>query len=309
MNIIYNGTDITSSVHPVSIQITDNAGGKPDSLSVVFSDANGIWSKWRPAKNDTIQIRENGFDTGVMYVDQLVQTAGRFGIMALSIPQQSKTARSQGWENVRFLEFATQIASRYGFKLRAYDVTNHLYERVDQREEPDFAFLAYRCMLEGYALKINNRTVVIYDEAKQEQKAVDPKRGVIRESDINGAFEFIDKSTDIYEKCVVRSLTPGGYIEGEFQAPGVRGPTLKRNDYAASQAEAIRWARGILRNYNKHMVTGTMTINLNTHYAAGTVVAVQDIGMFDGKYIIDRLVHDLLNNRSKLWLRRPLEGY
>lgn len=31
MNIIYNSVDITNSVQPVALTVTDNAGGKPDS--------------------------------------------------------------------------------------------------------------------------------------------------------------------------------------------------------------------------------------------------------------------------------------
>jgi len=309
MNILYNGVDITSSVQPITLRLKDNAGGVPDSITAVFSDTDGLWSQWKPAKNDTLQIKHEGFDTGVMYIDELSQSAWVFGLKALSIPQPSKTARSQGWENVRFMEIVTEIAGRYGFRVQTYNVVNHLYERVDQLEEADFAFLAYRCMLEGYALKINDRNIVIYDEAKEEQKTADTKLGTIFQNDINGEFEFTDKSTDVYQKCIVQSQTLNGYIEGEYTADGIYGPTLKRKVFATNQAEANRWAKGILRNHNKHMVTGVLTINLNTNYAAGSCVNVLGIGMFDGKYYIDSLVHDLLNNRTRLTLRRPLEGY
>jgi phage protein D len=309
MNIVYNGTDITDSVHTTTLQITDNAGGAPDSLAVSFSDTEGLWSKWAPAKNDTLRVLDNGFDTGLMYVDQLSQSAGIFGIKALSIPQTSKTARSQGWEKVRLLEIATEIAARYGFALQTYGVVNHLYERVDQQETADFAFLADLCTLEGYALKINNQSLVIYSESMQEQVAVDFNLSVLGVGGINGSFGFSDKSTDIYQKCIVRSQSLGGYIEGEYSASGILGPTVKRTIYATNQAEANRWAKGILRSYNKHMITGSLSINLNTNYAAGTNISIEDVGMFDGKYFIHRLIHDLINNQTSLTLRKPLEGY
>jgi hypothetical protein len=309
MSIIYSGVDITDSIHPTVLQITDNAGGIPDSLSVAFSDTEGIWSKWRPVKNDTLRVIESGFDTGLMFIDQLSQSAGIFGIKALSIPQTSKTARSQGWEKVRLLEIATEIAARYGFTLQTYNVINHLYERVDQQEAADFAFLADLCMLEGYALKINNKSLVIYSESIQEQETVDLHLSVLGEGGINGSFGFSDKSTDIYQKCVVRSQSIGGYIEGEFSALGILGPTVKRTIYATNQAEVNRWAKGILRSYNKHMITGSVSVNLNTNYAAGTNISIEDVGMFDGKYFIHRLIHDLLNNKTALTLRKPLEGY
>lgn len=309
MNIIYNGKDITDSVQPTLLQITDNAGGVPDSLAVLFSDTDGVWSKWSPAKNDSIQVLDGGFDTGLMYVDQLSQSPGVFGVKALSIPQMSKSARSQGWEKVRLLEIATELAVRHGFTVQTYGVTNHLYERIDQHETADFAFLADLCTLEGYALKINDRSLVIYGEQSMESVTVNVELSVIGEGGINGSFGFYNKSTDIYQKCIIRSNTLAGYIEGEYTAPDILGPTVKRIVYATNQAEVNRWSKGILRSYNKHMITGSLSINLNTNYAAGTCINIEDVGMFDGKYFIHRLVHDLINNKTALSLRKPLEGY
>lgn len=305
--IFYNGVDITNSVHPLVLQITDNAGCVPDSLTAVFSDTEGLWSKWRPAKNDTLQVKEGGFDSGVMFIDQIGQEPGRFELKALSIPQTSKTARSQAWEDVRLFDIGREIAARYGFAFRTFGAANQLYERVDQLDEPDFAFFSYRCMLEGYALKISDRSMIVYDEHLEEQKAADPA-GTIRESDLNGDFRFDDKSVDIYQKCIVRSQFDG-YIEGSFEDASISGPALKKNEYATNQAEANRWARGLLRGCNKHRVTGTLPINLNTSYAAGTVIEVRDVGMFDGKYFVHRIVHDLVGNRTRLTVRKPLEGY
>ncbi|MCL6456716.1 MAG: hypothetical protein K6T85_01795 [Gorillibacterium sp.] len=309
MQIIYNGIDITASVQPTMVRITDYAGGRPDNLLLIFADSEGIWSNWKPAKNDTLQVKEAGFDTGVMFIDMISQSAGSFALAALSIPQSCKSARSQGWENVRLMEIATQIAARHGFSVQTYGIVNHLYERVDQQEEADFTFLAERCQLEGYAFKINNRSMVLYAEAMQEQKAPDSALAIIRQTEINGGFEFVDKSTDVYGKCIVQSQTPGGFIVGECSAPEINGPTLKRNTFATNHAEANRWAKGILRSYNKHAITGNMTVNLNTNYAAGITVRVIETGMFDGVFFVDRLTHDLINNQTKLLLRRPLEGY
>lgn len=302
MNILYNGVDIAASVQPTVLQITDNAGGKPDSLTIVFSDTENRWSQWKPAKNDTLQVKQDGFDTGIMYIDELKQQAGVFELKALSIPQTCKTAHSQGWENVRLLEVVTQIATRYGFTVQTYGVTNHLYTRVDQLEDADIAFLAYRCMLEGYAVKVTGKSLVIYAEATEEQKVA---KSTIHRSDMQGAFEFRNKSMDIYSKCIVRSQT----LQGEFTDVGIAGPTLKQNIYMTNQAEANRWAKGILRSYNKYMVTGSFTVDLNPKLAAGTCIGVADTGMFDGKYFIDRLTHDLIHNRTKLRVRKPLEGY
>jgi len=164
-------------------------------------------------------------------------------------------------------------------------------------------------MLEGYALKINDRALVIYDESKEEQKSADAQKATIWQSDMIGGFEFCDKSVDIYGKCIVRSQSLTGYIQGEYADSNVNGPTLTKNLYVTNQAEAMRWARGLLRNFNKHMITGKFSIELKPGLAAGSNVVVRGVGLFDGKYFVHCLVHDLIRGQTHMTVRRPLEGY
>jgi len=309
LNIIYNGIDITNSVEPLKINLIDNSACMPDSIECVFSDTDWQWSEWKPVKNDTLEVKQGGYSTGLMFVDELGQSAGKFQLKALSIPQPSKTARSQSWENVRLLEFINEIAGRYGFKVQTYGIENYLYQRVDQIEQADFSFLAYRCMLEGYALKINNKSIVIYNEHAEEQKPVDSKNSIIYQSDIFQNLKFKNKSTDIFQKCLIKSNNSNAFIKGEFEDKNIYGPTLINQIFCSDQAEANRFAKGYLRRANKEMITGAFPIKLNTNYAAGTNVEVEKVGMFDGKYFIDKLLHDFINDRTNLCLRRPLEGY
>jgi phage protein D len=309
LNILYNAVDITSSIEPLKVRLIDNAGGIPDSIDCVFSDTNELWSKWNPKKNDTLEVKQSGYSTGIMYIDELGQSAGIFKLKALSIPQHSKTAKSQGWENVRFLEFVNEIAGRYGFKVQTYGIENFLYQRVDQIEQADFLFLAYKCMLEGYAIKINNKNIVIYNENYLERKDIDPVNSLIYKSDILNNFEFKNKSTDIFSKCLIKSNGSNGAIQGQYEDKNIFGSTITKQINCSSQAEANRFAKGYLRASNKDMITGSLPIKLNTNYAAGTNIEVKKIGMFDGKYFIDKVVHDLINDRTNIYLRKPLEGY
>lgn len=309
MQILYNGVDISSDVNLINDELIDNAGGIPDSISLTFSDNSGLWSQWNPQKNDNLEVKEGSFSTGKTYIDDIGQSLSVFTLKALSIPQPAKTCRTQGWDNVRLMQIVNQIAARYGFAVKSYGITDYLYERVDQIQQPDFEFLAYRCMLEGYAIKIHDKTIIIYQESMFELQPVDLKNSVIPVTKIIGDFKYRDKSTDIYQTVEVRSQTRAGYILGKFTAPGIYGPTLPQIIYCSSQTEADRFARNIARYYNKLMQTMKFDTDINTGWAAATNLQVNDTGISAGKYFAHRVIHSIMKNKTRLILRRPLEGY
>jgi len=303
VQIIYEGKDITSAVEIQKADIIDNAGGMTDSIELWFDDPKGFWSQWKPEKNHTVQIIENGFDSGLMYVDELEQQRGIFIIRALSIPQEAKTSNTKAWENIRFMEFATELASKYGFSLQTYGIQNHLYERVDQFEQADFEFLAWRCLLESYMLKITDSKVVIYDERYMESQIATK---TIYADQLDGGYRFKSKSTGRFGGCRVMFEN----ITYEFNPSGTSGPILKVNDlYVSNIAEAERFAKGLLRSNNKYENTGSVVIELDASIAAGSNIAISGVGFGDGKYFCEQVTHKLKERKTHIRLRRPLEGY
>lgn len=303
VQLIYEGKDITRVVDIKKADIIDNAGGIADSLEIELNDTLRLWSDWKPKKNHRIELKYRGFNSGQMYVDELDQKRGLFIIKALSIPQEAKTYNTKAWENVRFLEFATEIALKYGFELRSYGIQNYLYERVDQYEQADFEFLAWRCTLEGYMLKITDGKVVIYDEKYMEQQA--PAKVIYLEQ-LDGDYRFRTKATDIFSSCIVSY----GSIRYQFNAPGVHGPELKLSDiYITNLGEAERFSRNLLRFKNKHENVGYGIIEIETGIAAGNNVQIQGVGLADGKHFCEQIIHSIVNNKTFLKLRKPLEGY
>lgn len=303
MRIIYEGVDITETVEVKKADIIDNAGGVADSIELWFDDPQGFWSQWHPQKNHKVQLKEGGFDSGIMYVDELEQKRGLFIIRALSIPQEAKTDRIKSWENIRFMELATEIASKYGLSLETYGIQNHLYQRVDQYEQADFEFLAWRCMLEGYALKITGGKAIIYSERYIESQ---PPAKTLYIEQFDGDYSFRTKSTGIFGACKVSYES----ISYEFRAAGTLGPTLQFTDiYVSSQGEAERFAKNLLRAKNKYEHTGYCAIELDPGIAAGTMLQVAGVGLADGKYFCEQAIHKLVEGKTVLRLRRPIEDY
>lgn len=300
--------DITDEIKIHKADITDNAGGIADSTELVFSDTEGLWSKWKPQKGDKIEVKKDGFFSGIMYIWHIEQQRGLFILKSCSLPLSSKTKNTKSWENIRFLNLSNEIAVKYGFKLETYNIQDYFYERIDQVEQTDFDLLAFRCMLEGYMLKICNKKIIIYDEEYQEQQS---SAYTINYEDIDGNYNFKTISAGLFSSCILSCSNYRGILKSEFKpALAPVGPALVINNiYASNQGEINRFARGLLRSENKKETTGKLQIEYNPGLAAGCNTNVSGIGLFDGKYFIETITHKLVDGKSFIKLRKPLEGY
>jgi phage protein D len=304
MQLIYEEVDITKRIHISKADIIDNAGGTADSIELWLSDVEGLWSQWKPKKDDTIRVIQDGFSSGIMYVDELEQQRGTFIIRALSIPQRAKTDTTRAWESIRFLELSTELARKYGFSLQSYGVENYFYERLDQFEEADFKFLLMNCILEGCTLKLSDNKVIIYNESYMEK--LDAIK-TIYSSSFDGNYRFYSKASGIYSTCKLSYDN----IKCEFTPSiGPQGPALKRQDiFLSSQENGERYAKNLLRFYNKYENTGEFTIKLDTDIAAGNNLNISGLGIADGKYFCDKVIHKLVEEKTFLKLRKTLEVY
>jgi len=303
LQLIYEGKDITGYVDIRKADLTDNAGGELDSLDLVINDTKGYWSQWKPEKNHTVQVKDSGFDTGIMYVDEIGQNRGAIVLRGLPVKQEAKTENVRAWDNVRFLEIARQIASLQSLQLETYGIQDQFYSRVDQYSMSDLQFLAWRCLLEGYSLKVTAGKLVIFSQTYMESQA---SALTIKPGDIDGNFVYKDKTTQIYSAC---KITYQG-IQGEFSAPGVYGPTLKFFDLAVGNiGEAQRFAKGLLRSKNCMEKTFACTLRFDAGIAAGNTVELLGFSLADGKYFAHQVIHRFVEGRTGLKLRKPLEGY
>lgn len=301
MKLIYEGKDITKDIEIHLADFTDNASGELDSLELQVNDPKGLWSKWKPEKNHTVQVKDSGFDTGIMYIDELIQHRSFITLKALPIKQEAKTPRTKAWDDVRFFEFAQEIAGRHGLQLDTYNIDNHLYKRVDQIEQSDFEFLAWRCLLEGYCLKVSANSIIIYNEGIREK--VSPIK-TLTPDNIDGEYVFKNKSNNIFGSC---KIIGHNY---EFKDPNAYGPILKvKNLVVSSQAEAQRFTKGLLRAKNKYEKTFSYTDRFDPGVAAGNTFTLKLFGLADGSYFAYHVIHHFVRGKTSYKLRQPLEGY
>lgn len=282
------------------------ADKQSDELLLKLNDTRELWDRWSPKKGDTIAVEDGAAKTGKMFVESVVPESGLITLRAYSAPQSTKDKRSKSWEKIKFLQLIQEIAGRHGLTVETYGITDQTYDYVEQNNLPDFAFLQARCTLEGAAFLVYDGKLVVYDEAYMEgQQPVD----TITITPANN-FEYRDEGAYAYGSA---EAVNGG-LTGTFSAPAGGDKVLRKilPFRMTDQAEADRFAKGLLRDANKEATVATLwTGTLLREYAAGSVVTLSTEGVasWDGTAFVSRIRHDYVKTRSKLYLRKPLEGY
>ena len=306
MKILYEGVDIYPEVSVHRCFHDMYAEKQSDELLLKFNDTRQLWDVWNPKRGEIIAVEDGAAKTGKMFIESVVPESGMITLRAYSMPQSAKVKRSKSWEKVKFLQLAQEIADRHGLTLETYGITDRTYEYVEQNNLPDFAFLQIRCTLEGAAFLVYDGKLVVYDEAYMESQSPSDTINLTPASD----FEYRDEGANAYGSAEAVN----GRLVGSFSAPA-GGDKLLRKIIPipmSNQEEADRFAKGLLRDANKEATVGTIWTNsLLRNYAAGSVIALTTDGVksWDGPAFISRIRHDYVKTRSKLYLRKPLEGY
>lgn len=308
MQLIYNDIDITKDVRILGASIKDNSGGIADSISILLSDTEKLWRQWGPQKNDTIILINNSFSSGLMYLDELNLLRGKYKIKGISTPLNSKTAKSRVWDNIRFKKLAQDLTEELGLSIEFYNVQDYTYDKLEQVKKSNLGYLNERCILEGYNLKISNGKAIIYDESTLENIV----SGNLRESDFIGDYDFKSISSKLYSSCEIKYFTASNvlveYTYTNNKAP--LGPVLKIDTIRASNlGEAQRFSKNLLKFHNKEEIKGAFTTRINTNLAAASIVSLDSLGSFSGKYFIDSVNQDLTSDKSYFQVRKLLEGY
>jgi len=272
---------------------TDNAEGEADSLRITFTDF-GLWSKWQPKFGDVIEVKKDGYTTGKMYIDEIIDTDTFFFLNSRSLPPNSRTNTSKTWENVRFTKIASDLAENSGLTLETYGITDYEYLRFDQKQESNMTTLNRLCLLEGYCLKITNSKAVIYNE-KVFENAI-PTLSITSNN-------FSYTSRDIGRSKVIVKWFDGDLIQGSCEDALINAEieTVTTPVYSVAQAE--RWSKGILRQHNKKRFTGQISIEEDLTVSAGNTITTPK-----GDFFIFKVEYDLIGSKSRLWLRKKIEG-
>lgn len=346
-HIAYNGKDISEDLgkYLKSIEYTDELSGSADDLQLTLEDKQSLWlGDWFPEKGASLEaVLEAQYWKGPDDLPQTVQL-GTFEIdeiECLSMPSEVKIKsvsvpndttlrgvdRNRSWEKATVKKIAEDIATEAKLELFYDTEENPTIDRAEQTEQSDLSFLEKLCSDNGFALKIADKKIVIFDVTKYE--AAEPVFKLIRKEAetspdmtteaatlpayVPASWSFSSSIREVYKSCRVtyQKSDDKEKISYTFDAPGkTTGKVLVINQQIESVAEAEKIAKKELRKKNAEEVKGSFTVMGELSFSAGFTVTVEGYGVFDGKYIITRVGHSIGSGYTcKLDIRRCLNGY
>lgn len=305
IKVTYNGVDISGKVSINRCWHDMYASGRSDMLQIRLNDADKLWDKWGPKTGDEIRVDYGAISTGTMFVSRIVPQNGTYDILAQSAPASGFALQNKAWQKIRLLQIGAEIAERNGLSFTSYGVEDRLYSYILQKNESDFAFLARRARLEGCAFLIYNKTLILYSEAYME--AVAPTEELVVRLDQK--YKYCDHRYDLYGACKIEV----GMHTGEYTVSNGSSRVYRPGDvgHIGDRSEAGRFAKNLLRSVNKDCYGGFVKSDVLTGYAAASTITLSNdrAPSWNGTVFIDHIRNDYGLGKSKIFFRRPLEGY
>ncbi|WP_187445340.1 phage late control D family protein [Bacillus infantis] len=332
LKILYKGIDISKEVQDdlKAFTYTDNASGAADDISITLKDNHKKWmNSWFPNKGDIIQAdilthnwRKDGekkkLPCGLFMVDD-PGYSGRprtLTIKAISVPVNGNfmtTKRSKVWKKISMKQIASEIAKRYNLKLFFESPDNPVFDKKEQTETADAAFLDELCKTEGLAFKASDQKLVIFDEATYEKRK---SVAEFHEEDSTlTSYNFNTTFTQTaYAGCKVsyydaKARKKIDYLFSLKEIDIEKDKVYKLNARVKTEAEARRLAQKTLRKLNKREFQGQLEMMGDTRIYAGCCIDLKGFGVFSGKWYVEKATHSLSGYTTSLEIRRVLEGY
>ncbi len=299
MRLIYQGTDITDSVDIVSAVHRDVSDGRCDCLELTLDHATA-WYGWEPQTDDTIQLTENGYSTGTLYLNTIVPEGDSFRILATAGKSSTRRKAWASYADKTLEDIFKQCAAESGMESRLYGVEGKLaYPYLIRKNEGCAAFLLRLAHREGAVLKtVSGRYTAIGVLAAQELAAGATIALTAKQQGVTYTRRENTKYASLTVKTPYASAT--AYDEGAAQ-----GESVILNDLPAmDNAAAGRWARGLLLMHNRRAEMLSIESEFNAGFTAMARIDIESGTDMRGEWLVDKVEHDFINRKSRAWFYR-----
>ena len=326
----YDNVDISRDIARFlkSFSVREVLSGEADSAEITLEDREELWQgDWFPERGAIMDVtlavsdwESEGDDRelpfGKFEVDEITNTGppNEAKIKLVSVPNGTDlrgVERTRAWEQANLSRILQDVAE--GAEMGHYfdAPEDPVIERAEQSEETDLAFLQKLCKDAGLALKVSDKTIIVFDVAQYE--TADPVMTITKGRDNIISFDCRTTIHDIYRACHVKYKhgKENELIEYTFVDPNrEKGRTLQVNEKVTSIEEAEKLAKKKLREKNLEEVSVSLSMIGNFALLASNTVVLAGFYAYDGKYLITRSSHEVGSGyTTKIELRRVIDGY
>ena len=217
--VIFNKVDISDEIaHSISsLNYTDNSKNAIDDLEMELENLDYRWLKeWYPDENAQLLVgiheeignETNFFDLGTFYVDETTFENNKLNLKCLALPLDQNIRdqkNSVAWEKITLKELVTQIANKHEMNAEIY-ADNEFFERLDQNQETDLAFINRIVKETGLNMKVSDDKIIIFDDEEMEKNETIEIFNV-KDERIR-SFSLKKKNKEIYDKVEVSYYDP-----------------------------------------------------------------------------------------------------
>lgn len=298
VTLIYEGNDITERVMIAQCVCMDMSRGISDCLDIRLEEA-ATWLRWNPQAGDRIQVKRSGYDSGALYVNTIIPQDGAFRILATAMKPGAKRVGYRSYQDMTFTQVMSICAAECDMGAKLYGISGVMrYKYLIRDRETAPGFMARLARHEGTLLKaINGSFAAIGIEYAQGLKAaqkitLDMSREGIRY--VNNRESSWAGVKIISPWCTASAIDSAG--KGEVR--------LFTNLPVHDEAQAKRWAKGLLMDHNRQTEVLELEMVFNPGNTAGARIDIAGSDSVAGEWIIDKAENDFIGDTSRLRLVR-----
>lgn len=302
MKLIYQGKDIYDSILLKECVYESYCANHVNSLRLVVDDPDYKFEKYGIKPGEEIKVEKDNIKTGTLYINQIRPSGTSYELYCESVKKEYLCARSHKiWKNIMFKQIVKDMASLLKLSAEFHGVKDQKYKEIEQKSERDLVLVARLAILESCVVICRDKKMIVASEPYLEKMKPD------YDLEIDSEYVTVDNVQPLKQCKVVSKDISGKYIANEGS-----GTMTISSIIPSTKGEADRFAKGLLRKVNKNAHTGIIeTDELKSNISGGSIVNVvtDDHPDIEGNCIVARVRHDLVNDASKIWLRKCLKGY
>lgn len=302
MTLYINGEPVNQA--PSKCEYVEYASARCDVVTLLFKDSTGEIRNRELKKGDVINASNGNIDTGTMYISDIQYSGERIFLKALSMPLKCFRTQNGFWAQIGFNELIKGLAEETGLNIKFLHPLKATYINVARVDEAPIKFLSKRLMLEGYACKIYNDTIIIYDEKIQENKETFT---TVDTTSFSEPPEYSTSDAGLISQVDNSYKGDKGFIKTTVKS-GKEGKILRLNMAVSTIDESERFSMGMMREANRYEFVGSGHIE-KAKYKSGQALWITDAPYgHDGQNFIYMTKTDLIKGSQVVYFRKPIEG-